>query len=419
LIDRVEINVTAGDGGNGAINFRREKFIPKGGPDGGDGGNGGDVVVVADHNMNTLSSFRYKRKFKAESGGRGDKNKKHGKDGSFLLIKVPVGTTVTSIEEDHTVVIADLTVDEEQAIVARGGQGGLGNTHYATSSNQAPRIAQLGLSGEEKSLVLDLKLLADVGLAGYPNAGKSTLLSVVSRATPKIADYPFTTLEPMLGVVDLDDNGFVVADIPGLIEGAHQGHGLGLDFLRHIERTRALVYIVDGGAVDPVGDMEKVKQEVLLYDKTLGDRPSIVVVNKIDLPQVRDNMDEFAAKMGGEMPLFISAATGEGVSVLIGRISEMLRHAKPPKPAIDIDDEFKVFRPQPKNAFSVVNTGSIIEVRGDQVEKLVAMTDLDNEEARVYLKKRLARMGVAKAVEKAGVKLGDVVQFGKFSMEWE
>jgi len=204
-----------------------------------------------------------------------------------------------------------------------------------------------------------------------------------------------------------------------LIEGAHQGHGLGLDFLRHIERTRALVYIVDGGAVDPVGDMEKVKQEVLLYDKTLGDRPSIVVVNKIDLPQVRDNMDEFAAKMGGEMPLFISAATGEGVSVLIGRISEMLRHAKPPKPAIDIDDEFKVFRPQPKNAFSVVNTGSIIEVRGDQVEKLVAMTDLDNEEARVYLKKRLARMGVAKAVEKAGVKLGDVVQFGKFSMEWE
>jgi GTP-binding protein len=267
--------------------------------------------------------------------------------------------------------MADLTVDGECAIVANGGQGGLGNTHYATASNQAPRMAQKGLAGEEKTLVLDLRLLADVGLVGYPNAGKSTLLSTISRATPKIADYPFTTLEPMLGVVDLDDDGFVVADIPGLIEGAHQGHGLGHQFLRHIERTRALVYIVDGGAVDPVGDMEKVKQEILLYDKTLGDRPSIVVVNKIDLPQVRDNMDEFAVKLGGLTPLYISAATSEGVSAMVGRISEMLRHAKPPELAVESDDEFKVFRPQPRNAFSIVNSGSVIEVHGDQVEKLV------------------------------------------------
>ncbi len=419
MIDRADIYVKAGDGGDGAINFRREKFIPKGGPDGGDGGDGGDVVVVADHNMSTLSSFRYKRKFNADSGGRGDKSKKHGKDGSDLLIKVPVGTTVSQVIEGKSSAMADLTVDGECAIVANGGQGGLGNTHYATASNQAPRMAQKGLAGEEKTLVLDLRLLADVGLVGYPNAGKSTLLSTISRATPKIADYPFTTLEPMLGVVDLGDDGFVVADIPGLIEGAHQGHGLGHQFLRHIERTRALVYIVDGGAVDPVGDMEKVKQEMLLYDKTLGDRPSIVVVNKIDLPQVRDNMDEFAVKLGGPMPLYISAATSEGVSAMVGRISEMLRHAKPPELAVESDDEFKVFRPQPRNAFSIVNSGSVIEVHGDQVEKLVAMTDLDNEEARMYLKKRLSRMGVLKALEKAGAKQGGVVQFGKVSMEWE
>jgi len=411
--------VKAGDGGDGAISFRREKFIPKGGPDGGDGGDGGDIVVEADHNMRTLSSFRYKRKFNAENGGRGDKSKKHGKDGRDLKIKVPIGTTVTLMVEGKSKIMADLSVEGERAVVASGGQGGLGNTHYATSSNQAPRMAQLGLSGEERSLVLDLKLLADVGLAGYPNAGKSTLLSIISRATPKIADYPFTTLEPMLGVVDLDDSGFVVADIPGLIEGAHKGHGLGHQFLRHIERTRALVYIVDGGALDPVGDMEKVKQEMLLYDETLVDRPSIVVVNKVDLPQVRDNMDDFCAKLGDPAALFISVATGEGVPVLIGRISEMLRESWPIKPVIESDDEFKVFRPQPKNAFSVTKTGAVIEVHGDQAGKLVAMTDLSNEEARVYLKKRLARMGVSKALEKAGVKAGDVVQFGQVKMEWD
>jgi GTP-binding protein len=223
----------------------------------------------------------------------------------------------------------------------------------------------------------------------------------------------------MLGVVDLDDGGFVVADIPGLIEGAHQGQGLGHYFLRHIERTRALVYLIDGGAVNPVGDMEKVKKEMLLYDKSLADKPFMVAVNKIDLPDVRDSMDDIAAKLDDPAPLFISAATGEGVPVLLGRISQMLRDAKPPKPAVEPEDEFKVFRPQPKDAFSVLKTGVAIEVKGDQVEKLVAMFDLDNDEARIYLKKRLARMGVTKALERAGVKAGDVVQFGKIEMEWD
>jgi GTP-binding protein len=318
----------------------------------------------------------------------------------------------------NSVIIADLIEKGERVIVARGGQGGLGNTHYATSSNQAPRIAQRGLAGEEKAIVLDLKLLADVGLVGYPNAGKSTLLSVISRATPKIADYPFTTLEAMLGVVDLDDDGFVVADIPGLIEGAHQGHGLGHYFLRHIERTRVLTYLIDGAAIDPVGDMEKVKKEMLLYNKSLVQRPYIVAVNKIDLPHVRNSMDDIAAQLGGPAPFFISAATGEGVPVLLGRISEMLRDAKSPKPVAEPRDELKVFRPQPRDAFSVVKVGAVIEVKGDQVEKLVAMFDLDNDEARIYLKKRLMRMGVTKALERAGAQAGDVIQFGKLEMEW-
>jgi len=419
LIDKVEIHVSAGDGGDGNVSFRREKFIPEGGPDGGDGGDGGDVVVMAEHNMSTLSSFRYKKRFKANSGERGSKSNKHGKQGSDCLIMVPVGTLVSTIVDGETEIIADLTVDKERVIVARGGQGGLGNTHYATASNQAPRIAQLGLGGEEKPLVLDLKLLADVGIVGYPNAGKSTLLSVISRATPKIADYPFTTLEPMLGVVDLDDNGFVVADMPGLIEGAHQGHGLGHEFLRHIERTRAIVYLIDGGSEDPIGDMEKVKNEMLLYDKSLEERPYIVAVNKIDLPHVRENMDEFAAKLGDPAPLFISAATSEGVPVLLGRISEMLRDAKPPRPVIEADDEFKIFRPQPKDAFAITKEGDVFCVRGHAAEKLVAMTNLASAESRVYLKKRLARMGIAKALERAGLEVGDIVRIGKNQLEWE
>jgi GTP-binding protein len=419
LIDRAEIYVKAGDGGDGAISFRREKFVPLGGPDGGDGGDGGNVILVAEHNLSTLSSFRYKLTFKADSGNRGGKSKQHGRRGNDLIIKVPVGTLVSEVVDEESSIIADLTIGGESTIIARGGQGGLGNMHYATSSNKAPRIAQKGLVGEEKSIILDLKLLADVGIVGYPNAGKSTLLSVISHATPKIADYPFTTLEAMLGVVDLDDGGFVIADIPGLIEGAHEGHGLGHYFLRHIERTRALVYLIDGAAVDPVGDMDKVKKEMLLYDKSLIDRPYIVAVNKIDLPQVHEQKGDIATRLGEPTPLFISAATGEGISVLLGRIRETLRQAKPPRMVVEPEDEFKVFRPQPKDAFSVIATSTIVEVRGDQVEKLVAMTDLDNNEARIYLKKRLARMGVAKALERAGVKDGDMVKFGKNQMEWD
>ncbi len=419
MIDRAEIYVKAGDGGDGKVSFRREKFIPYGGPDGGDGGDGGDVVVEADHNLSTLSSFRYKREFRAQSGSRGGKNKKHGRSGADMVIKVPVGTAVSLVSEGSSDIIADLSVDGERVTVARGGQGGLGNTHYATSTNQAPKIAQLGLGGEERRLLLDLKLLADVGIVGYPNAGKSTLLSAISRATPKIASYPFTTLEAMLGVVDLDDGGFVVADIPGLIEGAHQGQGLGHDFLRHIERTKAILYLVDGNSESPVEDIEKVKKEMLLYDKTLTERPCLVAVNKIDLPDVRQRRAEMAADLGNPAPLFISAATGEGVPVLLGRISQMLRSIEPAAAQKEPDDGFKVFRPQPKDAFSVARNGDVLEVSGDAVQKLVAMTNLASSESRMYLKRRLARMGVVKELEKNGVAPGDIVKFGKSEMEWD
>ena len=349
MIDRVEIYVKAGDGGNGVVGFRREKFVPLGGPDGGDGGNGGSVYLVGDGGVSTLLAFRYKKHFQAEKGVHGKGKNMHGKRGEDLFIKVPLGTQVRlKTEASSGVLIADVVEQEQQVTVAKGGKGGWGNTHFATSTNQAPRTAERGKPGEEKRLVLDLKLIADVGIIGYPNAGKSTLLSAVSQARPKIADYPFTTLEPALGVVEMGYQSFVLADIPGIIEGAHEGRGLGLDFLRHIERTKALIHLVDGSSENPVSDFKKVEAELVAYEATLKDRPRIIAVNKIDLPHVRARIPQLEREFQelGVSVHFISAATGEGVKELISKAWELVSKA-PRLSRKKEEEEFKVFRPRP------------------------------------------------------------------------
>lgn len=348
MIDRVEIYVRGGDGGNGAVSFRREKFVPHGGPDGGDGGDGGSVFLEANGRKSTLSDLRLQRRYRAGRGGHGKGKNQRGRKGEDLVIKVPRGTVVRC--KDTGEVLADLTEEGARVLVARGGRGGWGNAHFATSTNRTPRIAQKGGVGEGRWLVLDLKLIADVGLVGKPNVGKSTLLSRVSAARPKIADYPFTTTEPVLGVVELGYHSFVLADIPGLIEGAHAGRGLGYEFLRHIERTRVLIHLLDGNAVDPASDLEEIARELQLFNPELLKKPQLVVVNKIDLPSVRERLPQLKEGLDRQdRPLFfISALTGEGIPELLARVSNLLSQAQeqskqPEKPV----REFKVFRPRP------------------------------------------------------------------------
>ena len=322
FVDIAEIEIAAGDGGNGAVSFRHEKYIPKGGPDGGDGGRGGDVYLRASANLATLLDFRYKRKYKAPHGAKGGGNNRYGAAGESIYIDLPVGTIVTDLENGGK--IADLTSDGEIIMVARGGKGGRGNTHFKSSTNQVPRKAEEGQPGEKLKISLELKSIADVGLVGFPNAGKSTLLSRVSAAHPKIADYPFTTKTPNLGIVHLPGyKSFVMADIPGLIEGAHQGKGMGIQFLRHIQRTRILVYLVDITSSDPQKELGTLRNEVESFDNELVNKPSIVVFNKIDLvperPVSLDDINSF-----GEDIYFISAATGENIEELIGALTRRL-----------------------------------------------------------------------------------------------
>ncbi|MBT9149272.1 MAG: GTPase ObgE [Dehalococcoidia bacterium] len=324
MIDRIEIYVYGGRGGNGIVSFRREKFVPFGGPDGGDGGKGGSVVLIADQGKTTLSNLRHRKHYRAQHGGKGKGREQHGSDGRDLVLGVPVGTIVRSVGEG--VDLGDLTVDGQRLVVAKGGKGGWGNKHFATAIKQVPRIAKEGGAGEERKLVLDLKLIADVGLIGRPNVGKSTLINAVSAARSKVADYPFTTLEPKLGVVELGFRAFVIADIPGLIEGAHTGRGLGHDFLRHIERTRILIHIIDGTTRNPVSDLEEINEELRLFNSCLKDKPQIVAVNKIDIPDVRERLPQIEkALVGIESPLyFISAASGEGLPQLMTRAAAIL-----------------------------------------------------------------------------------------------
>jgi GTP-binding protein len=327
FIDKAVIDVKAGDGGNGSLSFRREKFVPKGGPDGGDGGHGGDVVLVGDESLSTLLDFQHRRHFRAQDGSHGEGGKRHGKRGGTLVVPVPVGTVVKDATTGD--VIADIAQHGQKIVIARGGRGGRGNARFATPTRRAPRIVEPGGPGQERRLELELRLIADVGLAGFPNAGKSTLLRSVSAARPKVADYPFTTTEPHLGVVALPDGrSFVVADIPGLIEGAHQGAGLGHDFLRHISRTRVLIHLIDLSTLDrdPFTDFEIVNHELWQYDPALQERPMLVALNKIDVPEARAKVHDVSAAVAakGYRVFAISAATGEGVDALMKAAAQAL-----------------------------------------------------------------------------------------------
>ncbi|MCF8024701.1 MAG: GTPase ObgE [Desulfobacteraceae bacterium] len=326
FVDEVSIDVAAGHGGRGCVSFRREKYVPRGGPDGGDGGNGGDVIVRTSERLRTLHRFRYKRNFKADDGDHGQGKQKTGKNGKVLVIEVPPGTVISDAQTGQ--LVCDCTIPGQNIVVARGGQGGRGNRRFATSTNRAPRHAQPGQAGETRVLKLDLKLLADIGIVGFPNAGKSTLISRISSARPKIADYPFTTISPVLGVVaPQQGEPFVVADIPGLIEGAHQGAGLGIHFLRHVERTRILLHMVDASALEPenpLASYEAVNKELAGFSPELLEKPQILVLNKMDLPQASDAAKRFV-RSAGDLPVYeISAATGKGVDLLVNALNEMV-----------------------------------------------------------------------------------------------
>ncbi len=415
--------VKAGDGGDGVVSFRREKFVPFGGPDGGDGGDGGDIVIMADSSVSSLRVFKQKSFYRAPAGKNGEGKRKHGKKGKDLVVMVPVGTVVspeTQIGGDA--IIADLVQLGQQVVVAEGGKGGLGNTHFASATNQAPRLAQKGEVGEEKAIILEMRLIADVGIIGYPNVGKSTLLVAASAAKPKIAGYPFTTLEPVLGMVEVGQQRFVLAEIPGLIDGAHLGRGLGHDFLRHTLRTRILIHLIDGGAVSPIEDMMRVNAELSLFDSALARKPQLVVVNKVDLPEVQARLTEIkdAFSHAGTAAHFISAATGDGVTELMAEIVKMLEQAARLRREGDEKVPVKVFRPQPRDiGASVHKEGDTFVVVAPELERTIAGTDITSPMVRQQFKRQLAKLGAGKALEKAGVKLGDRIRCGNLEWEWE
>ena len=421
MFDQIDIEVKAGDGGNGAISFRREAHVPLGGPDGGDGGGGGDVIVMADPSVNSLRFFRSKRPYRARDGGNGKGKKQHGKKGQELILKVPPGTIVrdkTAAEGEG--LLADCELPGQQVIVAKGGEGGLGNTHFASSTSQAPRMAQRGEVGAEKSITLELRLIADVGIIGYPNVGKSTLLAAASAAQPKIADYPFTTLEPILGMVEIGQQRFTLAEIPGLVEDAHLGRGLGHDFLRHIMRTKILIHLVDGAAASPVEDMVRVNSELSLFDAALARKPQLVVVNKMDLPQVQARLAEIkdAFSQVDVQVLFVSAARGEGISELMVEAMNMLSRLKAEAEA-SVKVPRTVFRPQPRAvAASAHKEGDTFVIIAPEAERIITRVDMTNPEVRWQLQRQLVRMGVTKALQKAGVKPGDKVRCGDVEWEW-
>ncbi|HXP91867.1 MAG TPA: GTPase ObgE [Candidatus Binatia bacterium] len=417
FIDEVAITVAAGRGGDGVVAWRREKYVPKGGPAGGDGGSGGDVYLEAVPELGTLIDFRHRRSFAAESGKAGSTSNKSGRSGEDLVVRVPLGTLVYRRPLDDDVLegetggerlVADLSNPGERFLIAHGGRGGLGNQHFATSARQAPRFAEKGEPGERYALRLELKLLADCGLVGMPNAGKSTLLSVVSAARPKIADYPFTTLEPQLGVVRIDEEAsFVMVDIPGLIEGAHEGAGLGDRFLRHIERTRILVHLIDGAKTrdEIVTERATIEAELRAWNPALLERPRLLVITKIDVPLARERFEELRLEWPGLRG--ISAATGEGVRELMNDVWRTIESI--PRPAVAVPDPAHILL-RADEPFDVKIEDGVFVVSGERIERLAAMTDFDSDEALARFEHVLNRMGVERRLRELGVHDGATVR---------
>jgi len=428
MIDCVEFEVVAGNGGDGVVSFRREKFAPRGGPDGGDGGRGGDIVFVAERRLATLQQYRDQRIRYAGNGRPGGPNRMHGAAGEQLTIVVPAGSVIWDLDEadpeaDPTATpLADLAESGASMLVVRGGRGGRGNKRFATATRQAPMFAQRGQRGTTRRLRIELKLIADVGLIGLPNAGKSTLLRAWSRATPKVAAYPFTTLEPELGVVDLGYDSFVAADMPGLIEGASQGVGLGHEFLRHIERTRVLVHVLDMSADDPLANRDLIDQELRDFGHGLADKPQILALNKLDDPDARANLELLADQIEAlGLPCFeISAATGEGTRQLAQRSYQLLADLKEAD-APSEEEAIPILRPEPTHArFEVdANEGDIPIVRGSTPEWLAETLDLNQAEPRAEFFDRLSRLGVARALHRVGVSTGDMVRIGEVTVRWD
>jgi GTP-binding protein len=424
LYDQARIYVSSGNGGHGCVAFRREKYVPFGGPAGGNGGWGGSVFLVVDRHLSTLIPFKFQQHFRAKNGNPGEGSNRTGRKGADLEIMVPPGTVVRGVDNEADIEV-DLVAPGQRLLVARGGRGGRGNASFATASRQTPRMAELGEPGEERWLQLELKLIADVGLVGYPNAGKSTLLAAISAARPKIAAYPFTTLSPNLGVVTVGDTDFIVADIPGLIEGASEGVGLGLEFLRHIERTRLLIHVVDGAGVDgrdPLDDYFATNQELTHYSSTLGKRPQLIAINKMDLPDAQAYWELLieALPADPERVFPISAATREGVQELMNRTAALLKELPPaydPEPR----QETLVFNPAPADdrTFAVEQEEDGFRVRGVRIERIAAMTNFDNEESADRFQRILAAAGIESALRESGIKNGDLVRIGKIELYWE
>ena len=414
--DRAKIIIKSGKGGNGHVSFRREKYVPNGGPDGGDGGNGGDIIFLVDDGVNTLSDYRYKRKFSAQSGEEGGKRNCHGKNGEDLILKVPEGTVIKDAESGK--VIADMSGENKRQVILKGGRGGLGNQHFATSTMQAPKYAQPGQEAIEIEVLLELKVIADVGLVGFPNVGKSTLLSRVTNAQPKIANYHFTTLSPNLGVVDLDGGkGFVIADIPGLIEGASEGIGLGHEFLRHIERTKVMIHMVDAASTegrDPIADIYAINKELENYNPELLKKPQVIAANKIDAIYGDENdiIDQLKAEFEPkEIKVFpISAVSGKGLKELLYHVSDLLDHMDD-APIVyeqEFDPALHFFKDE---AYTVerADDGAFV-VEGSKIDKMLGYTNIESEKGFLFFQKFLKEQGILKELEEMGIVDGDTVR---------